>query len=448
MKVSYKRIIFYSCILFLISTCNAKADCASDESCVTACGTGFTQSKTNTCLVNVPGMVSSPGVCCKADAKNNDGKCASGKGMCYVWNTSMEGSACDGTDEYKGQDTCPSGEVCCASKSAATTTTNTNNNNNANSSSSSSQPTTSSSTSAQTNPAVGTGYADIINNGLVPCGTSKYPAPCTLCHLIIGFHRVFTFLLGLLITATLLAIVGAGVFYMVSTGNKGMMDTAKQALTYALTAFALGLGSWLIVTMILTALGFNNAGNWWNFSCDATQSKGASSVANNVGTSGGTGTNTGTPNGNCGGITTTGNASGQCEKASTKLSSVLDCIKSRMAYEPSKEFGITDLIQVALRIKKAEAGSGVNISSLYRPQSGNSCHTGGRNSDCKGETNAADLTGNMGSAAEAAKACGADTVIYQAKAYAGGQVYTNASDHFDHVHISVNNAKCGCDYLK
>jgi hypothetical protein len=308
-NISFSKVLFYmaffSVFLFFLgapSSAFADVPCnGTGESCGSACDTGYTN--IGFCATG-SGPFGAKLICCKKGAPSTTptiapdpasggstspastptttapaatspataagSSCKDLKGECRVIVTES-GSTCNDDEDYKGPMGCGFQKGCCVPKSAPTPTP---------------TPPATSAPAAQVNPAVGTGYADIINNGLVPCGTSKYPAPCTLCHVIIGFHRIFTFLLGLLITATLLAIVGAGVFYMVSTGNKGMMDTAKQALTYALTAFALGLGSWLIVTMILTAFGFNNAGNWWNFSCDATQSQGASSVANNVSASG------------------------------------------------------------------------------------------------------------------------------------------------------------------
>ena len=119
----------------------------------------------------------------------------------------------------------------------------------------------------------------------------------------------------------------------------------------------------------------------------------------------------------------------------------------------------------SLFINKALAGS-VSVSSLglnknsdwqtkcvganyagtaYCSHSQYSCHFGGTN--CPGQVNAADLTGDMGAISQAAIDCGADTVIYNNMAYFGGNSKA-ASDHTDHVHISVNNAACGCDYLK
>lgn len=375
--------------------------------------------------------------CCFKDSEieNQSGTCGEGKGTCKL-SVAIGGTIC-GDDEKIGEDTCSWGYSCCVPKTnVGVGTTNP----------ATANPTAGASptvpgaagTGAGGSPATVSGTRTGSTGGLVPCTDD-----CTLCHLVLGFKNIYDYLLVLLLSATTLVVVAAGVMYMVSSGDKGMIDKAKSALTYALTAMILALVAWLIINATLSALGYTKVGSWYNFTCDTTQTKGPTG-----GTGGGTlpgtpGQNTGTPNGNCGGISTSGNANGQCQYASTRLSSTLDCIKGRMAFEPSNKFNI---FAFSLGIRSVLAASGVNISSLYRPQSGNSCHAGGRN--CKGETNASDLTGDMDKAAQAAIACGAETVIYQAKAYAGGQVYTNASDHYDHVHISVNNAQCGCDYLK
>jgi hypothetical protein len=125
---------------------------------------------------------------------------------------------------------------------------------------------------------------------LVPCGLNG-TANCTLCHLVLGFKNIYDYLLTLLLTATTAVIVIAGIMYMISTGDKGMIDKAKSALTYALTAMILGLTAWLIINATLNALGYNASGSWWNFSCDTTQTQGPTG-----GTGGGTlpGNNTST----------------------------------------------------------------------------------------------------------------------------------------------------------
>ncbi|MCX6766796.1 MAG: hypothetical protein NT170_03400 [Candidatus Moranbacteria bacterium] len=112
---------------------------------------------------------------------------------------------------------------------------------------------------------------------LVPCGLNG-TANCTLCHLVLGFKNIYDYLLSLLLAATTLVIVVAGVMYMVSSGAKGMIEKAKSALTYALTAMILGLLAWLIINATLNALGFKNAGSWYNFTCDTEQTKGPTSM--------------------------------------------------------------------------------------------------------------------------------------------------------------------------
>lgn len=103
------------------------------------------------------------------------------------------------------------------------------------------------------------------SGGLVPCTND-----CTLCDIVVGFKRIFDWLMGLLFIATILIITVAGVFYMVSSGNKAMIDKAKQGITYALSAFVIGMGCWLMVNVVMTMLGFKNAGSWWQFECDTS----------------------------------------------------------------------------------------------------------------------------------------------------------------------------------
>lgn len=297
---------------------------------------------------------------------------------------------------------------------------------------------------------------DDSTGGLVPCNNK-----CTLCHILVGLQNIFKYLMGLLFVATMFFVTLNGALMMVSAGSQKLLGQVKTALNYCLKGFLLFLICWVIVTGIMRTLGYKQLANWWEFDCDTTQvepppapptpptptpterkCKDIGGICRiwNTSMEGQTKCEEGEqPQGQykcensgevcctkigekgiCGGIKMVGNAKG-CDKASPELVSLLECIKSKL-------------------------GSNVNISSLWRPQSGNSSHAGGRY--CKGTTSGADLTGDMDAAAAAAIACGADTVIYKAKAYAGGKIYTNASDHYDHVHVSVNNKKCGADYLK
>ena len=76
-------------------------------------------------------------------------------------------------------------------------------------------------------------------------------------------------------------IVAMGVLYIVSTGDTGLMQTAKSGMLAALIGFAIMLSAWLIVNVVLTTLADTSKGLFpqlvsspgvFNFSCD-TRSK-------------------------------------------------------------------------------------------------------------------------------------------------------------------------------
>lgn len=80
-------------------------------------------------------------------------------------------------------------------------------------------------------------------------------------------------------------IVAMGIFYIVSTGDEGMMQTAKGGIKAALIGFAVMLAAWLIVNTVLNILavkdtdpkdplfGLRKSGAF-TFSCDTTSSAG------------------------------------------------------------------------------------------------------------------------------------------------------------------------------
>jgi len=278
--------------------------------------------------------------------------------------------------------------------------------------------------------------------GLVPCDN------CTLCHIVIGFKRIYEFFLKLLFVATMLAITVSGVFYMVSAGSKTLTEMAKKALTYSLTAFVIGMAGWIIINTMMTALGYQHpyGGRWWEFTCDTTPSKGPVSSGRTITGSGGGGVAPG--DGTCGGVSVAQN-SGQCNSASKELENTLACVKNRVSGISSSK---NSFEAVYFLMGAAQAASSLSILSLGQNQNnGNwqacvgenwnssncphvkySCHYGGRN--CQGQINAADLTGsNLSSIAAAAKECNST-----------GTVLFGDEDHKNHVHVSVNNAACGC----
>lgn len=92
--------------------------------------------------------------------------------------------------------------------------------------------------------------------GLVPCGNgSEYADRCTLCHLVVGFDDLIDYGFNILIFVALAALLAAGVLYIVSTGDEGLITTAKGIMKNTLFGFAFVLLGWLLVNFTLYVLG-------------------------------------------------------------------------------------------------------------------------------------------------------------------------------------------------
>jgi hypothetical protein len=267
---------------------------------------------------------------------------------------------------------------------------------------------------------------------LVPCGVGtdaegKGKADCTLCHLVIGFNNIYNYFFAILLAATTLVVVVAGVMYMVSSGDKGMIEKAKSALTYALTAMILALTAWLIINATLSALGYTKVSNWWTFSCDTTQTVGPTPPGPTPPPP-----TPGTPipggTGDCGGVKVSGVQA--CDKTTKALDDLLSCIKGKT--------GVTAALIESRSALENCAGSNYRQPPCVHIE--NSCHYGGRN--CPGQINAADVYGNLPGLRDAAVACGGFAAYNGKTYYPSGKVGT-IDDHTEHVHISpVGN--CGC----
>lgn len=137
--------------------------------------------------------------------------------------------------------------------------------------------------------------------GVVPCGRNsndaKTPedesAPCTLCHLIVGFQRLVQYGMYMVVTLALVGIFCAGVMYIVSTGDENMMTQAKGFLKVSLIGFSVVIGAWLIVNVTMWVLGAREASDeggvlglginvvsWNKFTCDTTSSQGTGGTTN------------------------------------------------------------------------------------------------------------------------------------------------------------------------
>lgn len=90
--------------------------------------------------------------------------------------------------------------------------------------------------------------------GLVPCGGTGEEM-CTLCHLIVGIDGLINYGFSIMVVVGLMMLVAAGVIYVISAGNEGMMTMAKSLVKNASIGFALILGAWLIVTTVMWIMG-------------------------------------------------------------------------------------------------------------------------------------------------------------------------------------------------
>lgn len=99
---------------------------------------------------------------------------------------------------------------------------------------------------------------------IVQCGGLDQPL-CNLCDLYSGTRRVINFLLFYLaLPAATIAIIAAGIMFLISGGSESLRTQAKDTLKWAIIGLILAFGAWVIVNTVLTALGYK--GNWTDYS--------------------------------------------------------------------------------------------------------------------------------------------------------------------------------------
>ncbi|MFA5777430.1 MAG: hypothetical protein WC906_03255 [Parcubacteria group bacterium] len=97
---------------------------------------------------------------------------------------------------------------------------------------------------------------------LVPCGRSDQGGTmCTLCDFIVGIKGLIDYGFTIMVFVALVMLVIAGVVYIVSAGNEGMMTTAKSLLKSVLIGFSIILGSWLMINTVMWVMGTRGSGD-------------------------------------------------------------------------------------------------------------------------------------------------------------------------------------------
>lgn len=113
--------------------------------------------------------------------------------------------------------------------------------------------------------------------GIIPCANSEHPEPCTLCHLIVGFWGLIDYGFKIFVFVAVTGLVISGIMYIVSAGNEEMMKTAKNFITQILTGFAIILGAWLLIFVVMNYFGVRSdlgiqAEAWNKFKCSTKSS--------------------------------------------------------------------------------------------------------------------------------------------------------------------------------
>ncbi len=95
--------------------------------------------------------------------------------------------------------------------------------------------------------------------GIVPCDGPD----CTIASFFVMLARIYDFIVLWIATplAVLMLIIG-GVIIIISAGNPNLAGLGKKMVTAAIIGLALVFCSWLIIDVILGALGYN-MGTWW-----------------------------------------------------------------------------------------------------------------------------------------------------------------------------------------
>lgn len=112
--------------------------------------------------------------------------------------------------------------------------------------------------------------------GLVPCarlvdnpatGDIDESKPCNICALFYMLKNITNFILDLAISAGVFILILCGLFYAFSSGNPGKIEKAKNIMGKTIGGIALVFIAWLIIAIILQALGYANISIWNQVNC-------------------------------------------------------------------------------------------------------------------------------------------------------------------------------------
>lgn len=102
------------------------------------------------------------------------------------------------------------------------------------------------------------------NTTIIPCGTSTHPNSCTFNDLIIMGKNVMDFIMFVSIPISAALFAYAGFTLLMSGGNEGKREDAKNVFWSVAIGLVIMLSAWLIVYTITSAL-VSNSGDYFRF---------------------------------------------------------------------------------------------------------------------------------------------------------------------------------------
>ena len=91
-------------------------------------------------------------------------------------------------------------------------------------------------------------------SAIITCGRHGQNM-CTLCDLIAGLHNIIIYIEKIAVGVGLLAVTIAGVMYIVSGGDSGLIGKAKTTMKNAAIGFVIIFAGWVIVNTAIMGIG-------------------------------------------------------------------------------------------------------------------------------------------------------------------------------------------------
>jgi len=119
------------------------------------------------------------------------------------------------------------------------------------------------------------GLNAVPTGGLVPCGrldkgndpNIDMTRPCDLCAAMYMLKKTLNFVMEIAAGIAVFILVIAGLLYAFSGGNPQNTEKAKSAITNALLGLVIIFIAWLIVAIVLNAMGYGGIATWNQVNC-------------------------------------------------------------------------------------------------------------------------------------------------------------------------------------